>query len=83
LWSAYPDWTKEEERASGGRFDPRPVLMIHFPGEASGENRKEPFPELETHDIIQSMLKGQLESQSDLDSWLVRNLHASAKIPQP
>ena len=26
-------WSDEEERASGGRFDDRPVLLIHFPGQ--------------------------------------------------
>jgi hypothetical protein len=48
--------------------------MIHFPGENTGEDKREPLPELETHGIIYSMLQDQLHSQVDLDDWLVRSL---------
>ena len=33
LWRPTPQWSKEEEIASQGRFDQRPVLMIHYPGQ--------------------------------------------------
>jgi hypothetical protein len=51
-------WTKEDEAASHGRFDPRPVLMIHFPGQQDGHIVTEPFPSLGIHDIIEGMLRG-------------------------
>jgi hypothetical protein len=70
MWRIDPSWTAEDERVSGGRFDPRPVLIIHFPGDGSDEMRTEPFPELATHDIIVAMLKNEIHSQSDLDRWL-------------
>jgi hypothetical protein len=76
MWRNAPEWTKEEERASGGRFDPRPVLLVRFPGENAGETRKEPFPELETHGMIEGMLEDQLRSQTALDDWLIRNAHS-------
>lgn len=63
-------WTKEEERASGGKFDPRPVLMVHFPDETTGETIAQPFAEIKTRQLIDAMLQGQLHSPQDLDRWL-------------
>lgn len=37
LWRGGVDWTREEESVSHGQFDPRPVLLIHFPGQSSGD----------------------------------------------
>jgi hypothetical protein len=73
MWRNEPGWTKEEERASGGRFDPRPVLMIRFPGSNTGELRTERFPELAIDGIIRAMLHNELHSQSELDGWLAKN----------
>jgi hypothetical protein len=70
LWRAGQDWTPEEERASGGKFDPRPVLMIHFPESDIAALRSERFPELAIHDILAAMLKEKIQSQADLDAWL-------------
>ncbi len=70
LWRPESSWSKEEERASGGRFDPRPFLLVHFPGSNAGEMRAEAFPELEMHGLLEAMLKGKIDSQGDLDKWL-------------
>jgi len=59
LWRPTPQWTQEEEVASRGRFDPRPVLMIHLPGERTERDIKGPFDDIRLHDIIESMLHGQ------------------------
>lgn len=52
-------WTKEDALASGGRFDPRPVLMIHLPGQQAGQVVSQPFDEIRIHGIIERMLRGQ------------------------
>lgn len=70
MWRSDPSWTTEDERVSRDKFDPRPVLIIHFPEENTGEVRPEPFSELGTHGIIRAMLTGEIRSQSDLDRWL-------------
>lgn len=70
LWRGDPSWTAEDERASGGSFDPRPFLLIRFPGEKSGEMRPEPFPELATNGILSAILKGEVRSQGELNQWL-------------
>ena len=51
--------SEEEETASHGRFDPRPVLMIHFPGQTTEHDITRPFDEIRIHDIIARMLRGQ------------------------
>jgi hypothetical protein len=65
-------WTEEEERASGGKFDSRPVLLVHFPGENKGETKQQAFPEIREHALIDALLQGKLRSQNDLDQWLVQ-----------
>ena len=45
--------------ASRGRFDPRPVLMIHFPGQQAEHDVSAPFDEIRIHEMIERMLRGQ------------------------
>jgi hypothetical protein len=59
MWRSPPLWTKEDETASQGRFDPRPVLMIHFPGQQEGQVVTAPFPSIRIHEIIQHLLRGE------------------------
>jgi Sulfatase len=72
MWRYNHGWTREEQRATAGRFDPRPFLLIHFPGGNAGEMRGEDFPALGIHDILEAMLKGEIDSQGDLDQWMSR-----------
>jgi hypothetical protein len=74
VWQAVGLWSKEEEMASGGRFDPRPVLMIRFPGQQAGRKVSEPFEEIRLHDMIERMLRGQ-------DPGLEKALLAGAGLP--
>ncbi len=52
-------WTKEDEAASHGRFDPRPVLMIHFPGQQEGRDVTAPYNAIRIHEIIERLLRGE------------------------
>jgi hypothetical protein len=74
VWQAVGLFTKEEEVVSGGRFDPRPVLMIHLPGQQAGHEVSEPFDEIRIHEIIERMLRGQ-------DPGLDKALLAGAGLP--
>jgi hypothetical protein len=71
MWKSTPYWTAEEERISGGRFDTRPVFMIHFAGERSGSEVLAPLPELVEYDVIAGMLEGKIRGPEDLEE-LVR-----------
>jgi hypothetical protein len=74
VWQAVGLWTKEEAMATGGRFDPRPVLMIRFPGQQAGHEVTEPFDEIRVHEIIERMLRGQ-------DPGLDKAMLAGAALP--
>jgi Sulfatase len=73
IWRPTPQWTAEEERASGGRFDDRPVLLIHFPGQTSENDMTSPVPELLEHDIIAGMLDGKIENPKELQNFVAQN----------
>jgi Sulfatase len=70
MWKPDANWSAEEEAASEGRFDPRPVLMIHFPQQASEVVIKKPFDQIATHAIIVSMLQGHTGSPDEFQAWL-------------
>lgn len=78
LWKAADDWTPEEERISEGRFDQRPVFLIHFPGQTSGENVAAPLPEILEHDLMAAVLRRQMRSVEDLDVFLASRRQAAA-----
>ncbi len=70
IWRHNRFWSGEEERASGGRFDDRPVLMIHFPGQKSGNEMNAALPETLEHDMIAEMLRGRINNPADLSNFL-------------
>jgi hypothetical protein len=70
MWRHSTDWSGEEERASGGRFDERPVLLIHFPGQKSGNDMNAALPEMLEHDMIADMLRGRINNPADLSAFL-------------
>ena len=66
------NWTDEEERACGGKFDDRPVLLVRFPVRSEGHQVSRPLPELLEHDMIAAMLLGQIGNSDDLDRFISR-----------
>jgi hypothetical protein len=58
LWRT-EEWSKEEETASQGRFDTRPVLMVHYPGQTDEHDITRPYDDIKLHDILEQMLQGQ------------------------
>jgi hypothetical protein len=74
IWQGLGLSSKEEEIASRGRFDPRPVLMIHLPGQQTGHVVAEPFDEIRIHEMIERILRGQ-------DPGLDKALLAGAGFP--
>lgn len=70
IWKTSPDWTKEEEEISQGRFEPRPVFLVHFPGQKSGHEVLTPLSEMAEHGIIESMLNRGMKNPEDLSAFL-------------
>jgi hypothetical protein len=72
MWRVDSSWTAEDESACRGKFDTRPVLLIHFPQDHTAELRSEAAPELIEYGIIKAMLRNQVASQGELDGWLTQ-----------
>lgn len=70
LWKTAAFWTPEEERVSGGRFDDRPVLLVHFPHQQTEDDVTASEPELVVHDMIAQMIDGKMENARDVDRFL-------------
>jgi hypothetical protein len=62
-------WSDEEERACGGSFDDRPVLLIHFPNQQTGLDVSALFPEMFEHDIIEQMLLGKIVNSNNMNAF--------------
>lgn len=70
IWRDGFGWTREDELASGhGHFDPRPFLMVHFPGETGSETVSQPVPLLAMHAMMERMLRGQIVDREQLKAW--------------
>jgi hypothetical protein len=57
MWSKSVIWTAEDDRASRGKFDPRPVLIVRLPGETKPYDVSQPFSAVKEHDLVESLLK--------------------------
>jgi hypothetical protein len=58
MWRPLPGWSAEDERIShGGQWDPRPVLMIHTPGEQSPSTVAAPTSIMHVHDVVASEIE--------------------------
>lgn len=64
------NWNSEDERVAARGFDPRPVLMIHLPGQTNRQDIKQSVDELKEHDIVEAMLQNEAFSGSDLEHVL-------------
>lgn len=80
LWQQDPGWTEEEQRVSGGRFDQRPVFLVHLPGEVKPNRVDASLPEFVEHDIVSAMLSGKIQSAEDLSAFL-RTAPPLRKVP--
>jgi hypothetical protein len=57
-WRGHPEWTAGDEALSnGGKFDDRPLLLVHVAGQTEGVRVAEPVPLLKAHDIVVSAIE--------------------------
>lgn len=66
MWRS--SFTKEDEIASGRKFGPRPVLMVHFPLETTPETVLKPFPAIREHALVESLLHDSMSAEQ-LKAW--------------
>ena len=58
LWRSLPGWTREDETASRGIFDDRPLVLIRHAGQVEPEEVRERWKLLELHGVIEGLLQG-------------------------
>jgi hypothetical protein len=78
LWRPTTDWRPEDTRVSEGRFDPRPMLIVHFPEEDEGVTINRPLPLIEIHGMIEQMLAGSMSDRQALERWATQHSDAVA-----
>jgi len=58
MWRPLPGWSAEDERIShGGEWDPRPVLLIHAPGQQNPETVTTPTSLMFVHDFVAGQIQ--------------------------
>jgi hypothetical protein len=58
MWRPLPGWSAEDERIShGGKWDPRPLLLIHAAGQRSTETVTAPTSIMYVHDRVESEIE--------------------------
>jgi hypothetical protein len=61
---------RKTSRASGhGYFDPRPTLIVRFPGESAPVEIARPVPLLAMHAMIERMIAGGIGDPQQLEEW--------------
>jgi hypothetical protein len=70
LWQGAAWWTKEDEQAAKRGFDPRPVLLVHFPGQQQGTVVSQAMNSLVMHDAIADILRGRISNAGQFSDWL-------------
>ncbi len=70
LWRGAAWWTKEDEEAARTGFDPRPVLLVHFPGQQQGTHVPQAMNSLVMHDAIADILRGRISNATQFSDWL-------------
>jgi hypothetical protein len=65
FWSSTPSWTREDQIAShGGRYDARPLLMIHAARQATAATVATPYPLLQVHGVLDDFVEGRKPSSA-------------------
>ncbi len=70
IYKGRAGWTAEEEAASQGTFDDRPVLLVHFPGQETEREVSAQVPEMMEHDLIAGMLRNQIHGPDDVTRFV-------------
>jgi hypothetical protein len=57
LWEDLAAWTDEDDQASRGEFDPRPVVLVHHPGQSAPATEASPWSLLNVHRVLEQSLR--------------------------
>jgi phosphoglycerol transferase MdoB-like AlkP superfamily enzyme len=58
MWRPLPGWSAEDERIShGGQWDPRPLVMVHAPGQQDPRTVAAPTSLMFVHDEVAAEIR--------------------------
>lgn len=62
MWRPLPGWNAEDERvADAGGWDPRPLLLIHTPGQQAAETVTAPTSLMSVHNRVAAMIQAMVK----------------------
>lgn len=70
IWKGLSSWTKEDEQAAQRGFDPRPVLLVHFPEQKHSVTIAQPLNSLVQYKILRGMILGNTWDELQLERWI-------------
>jgi Sulfatase len=70
VWQHFHLWTKEDDAASKGAYDPRPMLAIHLPGQRRKHLITQEFPAIALANLLDAIMRGRIETPDDLASQI-------------
>ena len=74
IWVDSMTWTDEDQAASnGGEFDDRPAYIVKLPNQQIPARIDQTFSAIRTRAMLDALLKGQLLTPDDLQSWASSN----------
>lgn len=59
LWDDQPAWTREDDAASRGHFDPRAAVIVHGAGQTQAAMMDSPWSLLNVHTIAEQVVHGE------------------------
>jgi arylsulfatase A-like enzyme len=66
VWKHLDFWTKEDEVASRGQYDPRPVIAIHLPGERHESTITSEFQAVGLASLIDAIMQDRIHTPDEL-----------------
>jgi hypothetical protein len=70
FWRGHPFWTAEDEALSAGRVDHRVPFLVKLAGQHTARTYQPAFNTVLTHDLILTILNGQISDAAQLAAWL-------------
>jgi arylsulfatase A-like enzyme len=70
VWADSAYWTDEDAAAShNGEFDDRPAYIVKLPHQQAAARIDQPFATIHTRALLDSLLRGQIHTPDDLQTW--------------
>jgi hypothetical protein len=70
MWKTDSSWSAEDQRASGGLFDPRPGYIVKLAGQKTGAQIDSGYDALRTRLLLDRIFDGRIATPQQLADWV-------------